>query len=550
MDGSLAVLPNDGLARAPADRLHPMTPRSPWPELLALGAVALVMRIGASFLVADPAYLDPAYYELVARHLATGAGFSIPVIWSFLDVGGVLPADPQLPIEANRHWMPMTAIVSAGSMALFGSTRLAAELPHAILGAALVSLTGWIGWSLWRSRMVAVIAGILALFAGPMLVYVPMVDSFALFGAFGSIAILAAIRAIRPGGGGWWLVLAGVAAALATLTRIDGALLGLAPASAWLARRGIGPWRVGGPPISAWWAVIGVLAGLAVLAPWLARQLSEFGSILPSAGGRLVWITSYNEQFSITGNPSLGTYLDEGVGAILASKAGTLGLLIGRTAVLLGGALVLPFFFGLWRERGRPELAPFLIYWVALFAVMVLLFTVHAPFGAYYHSAWAWLPFALPLAAANGGPMLEAVGSRLPMLRRPRNMRFLAIAALVGGVLLSVVGSAALVSQWRRDSATLASAAAWLRANASRNDVVMYVDPPSLNLMTGNPVVAPPFDPPGVIGEVAHAYDVEWVVVERAAGSETDALGLWDGEPWLADPIFDKGDVRIFPAGG
>jgi hypothetical protein len=130
-------------------------------------------------------------------------------------------------------------------------------------------------------------------------------------------------------------------------------------------------------------------------------------------------------------------------------------------------------------------------------------------------------------------------------------VRFLAAAVVIGAIVLSVVGSALLVSQWRRDSAAVAAAAAWLRANAARDDVVMYADPPSLNLLTGNPVVAPPFDTPDVIGEVADAYDVEWMVVERAAGAETDALGLWAGAPWLADgPFFDEGDVRIFFAGG
>jgi 4-amino-4-deoxy-L-arabinose transferase-like glycosyltransferase len=518
---------------------------------LALGVVALLVRIGASLLVRDPAYLDAAYYEVVARHVAAGDGFSIPVIWSFLDVGGALPPDPHLPIQANRHWMPLTALVSAAAMSLLGPTRFAAELPHALLGAALVPLTGWIGWSLWASRAVAVVAGILALFAGPMLVYVPMVDSFALFGALGSLAILAAIQAARPGGGGWWLIVAGVAAALATLTRIDGALLGLAPAMAWLARRRIGPWRVDGPPISASWAFAGIVAGAAVLAPWLARQAAEFGAILPSAGGRLVWITDYNEQFSISADPSLRTYLDKGAGAILGSKAVSLVELIGRTTVLLGGALIVPFFYGIWRERRRTELAPFLVYWIALFGVMVLIFTVHAPFGAYYHSAWAWLPFALPLAAANGVPLLETLGRRVPMLQRPRNVRFLAIAVVVGAVVLSTVGSGALVSQWSRDGAKVRAAAEWLRGNAAPEDVVMYVDPPSLNLLSGNPVVAFPFDAPDVIGRVARAYEVEWVVVERASGADGDALGLWDGASWLAgEPFFDEGDVRIYLAGG
>jgi 4-amino-4-deoxy-L-arabinose transferase-like glycosyltransferase len=521
--------------------------RPPWAALATLGVAALALRIAASFLVPDPAYLDAAYYEVVARSLAAGDGFNVPVVWSFLETGGVLPPEPMLPVPSNRHWMPLTAIVSAGSMSLFGATRFAAELPHAVLGAALVPTTGWIGWWLWGSRRVALFAGVLALFAGPMLVYVPMVDSFALFGVTGTVALAASIRATAARSSGGWLVVAGVAAGLATLTRIDGVLLGVAPAIAWLARRGTGPWRVDGPSISAWWAVAGVTAGALVLAPWLARQLVEFGSALPSAGGRMVWITSYNDQFSITGSPTLAAYLERGPAVIVGTRLDTFVQLLGRTTVVLGGAFIAPFLFGLWRERRRPGLAPFIVYWVVLFAVMVLVFTLHAPFGAWYHSAWAWLPFAIPLAVANGLPLLDAIGRRVPMLRRPRNVRFLAGTTLAGAVVLSLVGSAALAAGWRRDSAKVASAAAYLSTHAGSSDVVMYVDPPSLNLLTGNPAVPPPFEPPSVVGDVARAYDVRWLVIERAPGASRDVLDLWDGAAWLDDlPAYEDGDIRIY----
>jgi 4-amino-4-deoxy-L-arabinose transferase-like glycosyltransferase len=521
--------------------------RPPWGALLVLTAVALIARVGASFAVPDPAFLDAAYYELVARRLAEGHGFSVPVVWSFLETGGVMPDDPSLPVPSNRHWVPLTAIVSAGSMALLGASRFAAELPHAILGALLVPATAFVGWWLWRSRPVAVVAGVLALFAGPMLVYVPMVDSFALFGACGFLAIATAIRSTQPAASGLWLLLSGLGVGLATLTRVDGAILAVAPAVAWLARRCIGPWGVEGRPLGAGWAVAAMLVSGAVMAPWLARQLGEFGSILPSAGGRMLWITDFNEQFSIRQMPTPASYLAEGPLAIIGWKLEATVLLLGRTAVLLGGAFVVPFLFGLWRERMRVDLAPFTAYWLVMFAAMALLFTVHAPMGAYYHSAWAWLPFAIPLAVANGFPLLEALGDRVRMLGRPRNIRFLGAAAVAGAMTLSIIGSVSLVSLWSRDHARAEAAAGYLAEAASNDEVVMYVDPPTLHLLTGLQVVPPPYDPPDVVGEVARAYGVRWVVVERAPGASSDALGLWHGAPWLAaEPNFEAGDVRVF----
>jgi hypothetical protein len=508
--------------------------------------VALAVRVVAALIVSEPPYLDPAYYELVARRLASGHGFSVPVVWSFLEVGGRLPTDAHLPIPSNAHWMPLTSMVSAAALVVFGSSTFVAQLPSIVLGAALVPLTVLIAWDLWRDPRTTVLSGVLAIFAGPMLVYVPLVESFAVFGVAGVAAVWASIRATRPNSSGAWLVLAGAATAIATLTRIDGLFLSVAPATAWLVRRDIGPWRTSGRPISIGWAVGGLVVGIAICAPWLVRQWLVFGTPFPSAGGHTLWITNYNEQFSIGHEVSLGTYLDWGIVNIIVSKFASWGLLIGRTAVLLGGVFILTFAFGLVRERRRADLAPFLASFAVLFVVMGAVFTFHAPQGAFYHSAWAWLPFAIPLSVASFRPFVAALGRRARLFGRRRNERFLLAASVAGAIILSLVGSGAMLVEWRAGRDRLDAAAAFLRDRPT-DEVVMYVDPPSLNLASGHEVVAPPFDSPEIIEEVVDAYDVRWLVLERLAGARSDPLGLWDGAGWLTpDPALDSPSVRIY----
>src|SRR4029077_2985751 len=127
-----------------------------------------------------------AYYTLVAQRLATGHGFTVPVIWSFLEVGARLPNPAVLPVPSNGHWMPLTSIVAAGFMAILGDTWRAGQVPMVMLSAALVPFTYLIGWELLRSRWIAWLSAILAIFAGPLLLYYPTVENFAVFGMAGA----------------------------------------------------------------------------------------------------------------------------------------------------------------------------------------------------------------------------------------------------------------------------------------------------------------------------------------------------------------------------
>lgn len=527
-------------------------------DLVVLTALALLARVVAVAIVPWPPFTDPAYYSLIAQRLAEGHGFTTPVLWSFIEVGSVIPDPAVLPVPSNAHWMPLTSVVSAASMAIFGSSYVAGTVPLLILSALVAPLTYLITVELWGSRGTALIAGILAIFAGPLLIMYPTTDNFAVFGATGAASLYCAMRVVRAARPGPWLVAAGAFAGLATLARIDGVFLTLGVAAAWLVRRGWTPWR---PTIrgdaSIGWGVASAAAFLAVLAPWLARNVATFGTALQSAGGHTLWIREYNEQFSIGREVSLATYLDWGPMNIIGSKLYSWGELIGRTGLLLGGIFAIFFVAGLWIFRRRAELAPFYVYFVVMFLAMGALFTFHAPKGAFYHSAPAWLPWAFGIAAAAVGPTLTTAGRWWRFLRRPATHRFVAFAGLAGAVVLSLLSSAILFAQWDRSRVRDEQAAAFLRAHAAADDVFLASDPASIHPLTGLDGLAAPFDPFAVIDEVVDAYGVDWIVVLSPGDGEPDPLNLWDGANGVdsrgehpsfmpAEPAFEGDDVRVF----
>ena len=529
-----------------------------WRDLTVLTFVALVVRGLGALLVPFPPHVDSAYYTMVAEQLATGQGFTAPALWSFLEVGGRLPADPSLPVPSNGHWMPMPAIVAAASMAIFGPDWRAGQLPMVLLSSFLVPVTYVAGWMLFGSRRIAIPGAVLALAAGPLLLMYPLVESFAVFGVLGATALLASIRAVDAERPGPWLVAAGLAAGLASLTRIDGTLLTLAPATAWLVRRPFGHGSAFGSPLRAiGWGFASAAVFLVVVSPWLVRNLEVFGTAFPSPGDRMLWIRDYNEHLSISMDLTLERYLDWGAPAILASKALAAVGILGRTLGLFGGIFAASFFVGLWVFRRNRRLAPFSVYVVVMFATMILLFTEHAPKGAFLHTAPAWLPIALPVGVAAIAPMADGIGRFWPFLRRPRTHRFLEVVGVAGAIVLAIAGAVALAQQWDVRLERHRAAAEFLNAEASLDDTLFAADPSSLYLLTGLRGVATSFDPYPVLEQVVEGYGVDWVVVTLDPGAEVDPLGLWEGASavdstgaspaFLPDePAFESDGVRIF----
>jgi 4-amino-4-deoxy-L-arabinose transferase-like glycosyltransferase len=508
-------------------------------DLAVLTLLALIARVVAATIVDYAPYTDPAYYTLVAERLATGHGFTVPVVWSFLEVGSRIPDPATLPVASNGHWMPLTSIISGGFMAVLGPTWRAGQVPMVLLSTLLVPLTYQVGWELWGRRSVALLGAILAIFAGPLLIYYPTIENFAVFGTAGAFSLYSATHALRSPKPGPWLVASGAFAGLATLARVDGLLLTVAPAIAWLFLRGLRDRRM-------WaWGFAAAIAFLAVMAPWLIRNAIVFGSPFPSAGGHTLWITSYNEQFSIGQPVDAAHYVAWGWANIIGSKLSSWIDVLGHTAVLLGGTFFLTFIPGLWIHWRRPELRPFIGYWVLMVLVMGAVFTFHAPRGAFYHSAPAWLPFALPMAVASLAPVASAAGRVWPFLRRPQTHRFLSVVATAGAIVLSLVGSSVIYNQWDRSHRLDATAARFFQQQGATSDVVMYADPATLAILSGNPGVAPPFDPFPVVRQVLDAYHVRWLVVQLAPGERTDALNFWPG----ASSVDSEGNRASFLAG-
>ncbi len=126
-------------------------------DFLILLGISLIWQIATAILVSQPGYIDAAYYFDVAKNLATGHGFTEDFIVTY-----ITPTTSVIH-PSNLYWMPLTSIIIAPFLALFGVSWRIAQIPIVLLSASLPLLVYWISWDIFRSRRYAFAIGLLAL---------------------------------------------------------------------------------------------------------------------------------------------------------------------------------------------------------------------------------------------------------------------------------------------------------------------------------------------------------------------------------------------------
>ena len=516
---------------------------------IALFALALAVRAVVFGLHPDAAYPDSYYYVDVARALHAGQGFNIDFIWSFVDVGGRIPAHPILPIPSNAHWMPLAAIIQLPTMWLLGATPLASVIPFAIIGSLAAPMTWLLAREIGCSPRVAILAGIAVAVPAAAAIFMAQPDNLALYQPLGTAVLWLTVRGLK--GHNWSYALAGLVVGLATLARNDGVLLGAVVGlafvwdrgRAWRASRSKGsrmpaiPWRYA-------FACFGLF--LIVMAPWYARQLAVFGSLSPSStSGRILLISTYEQMNSVTGDTSLAGFLGQGVGPLLQSRVLGLVSALQIYFVIAIPIVLAPFvLIGAWARRHSLEFGPFFLYAGLLFAASGLLFAVHVPYGTFLHSAVAMVPFTFILAFEGAVLASGWAAKHRRAWTEDGAARLFLVVAAASVVLNAAAFTAIAIPSWNADRDTrVATAQALDAVGAPKTDLLLSADPGGFKYFTGRGGVVTPNDSLDVIRQVASDYDIRWLVLERAhlvepmfPVIESKARPAWIGAPIFTIP--------------
>jgi hypothetical protein len=356
---------------------------------LGLGVTSVVAMFQDS-----PGYMDADYYYAGGMRLAQGYGFSDPFLWNFLD-------DPQgLPHPSHTYWMPLPSILVMLGMALTGAENFTSgRLFYLLVAGFIPVVTCALAFSLTGKKQHALLAGILAAIPGFYLSYLGTTDAFGLYMLLGGLFFLLVGQQKRLGEKLQALFL-GLLAGLMHLTRADGVLwliLGLLSvaiiayqsSSNSRSKHLIGILKAAISPL-----IICLLGYFVVFAPWMMRNVREFGTLIASSGMKSLWLTEYNQLYAYPASIlTFDRWLESGFNAIAQARLVALWQNLQTAVVVQGEIFLTPLvLMGLWHYRRDLRVQMGGLGWLITFLVMTLVFPFVGWRGGFFHSGAAFQP--------------------------------------------------------------------------------------------------------------------------------------------------------------
>ena len=404
-------------------------------ELIALFVFGILFNIGIAWFQAAPGYMDADYYFAGGLRLVQGHGFTETYLWNYLD-------NPQtLPHPSHAYWFPLASILAAAGMFITGQqTFFAARLGFILVAAFVPPVTASLAYKITSHREVALAAGLLGVFCGYHAPFMPTTDNFGLFMLLGGLFFL-----FLPRGGRFSPLLLGIVAGLMNLARSDGLI--------WLA------FGVGGlfllwfeanphPKFSSfvYSAIIFVVGYALIMAPWMLRNMSIWGTPLTPSGSRVLWMTRYDDTFAWPPDRiNMQNWLAAGWNSAIVGRLDALKLNAINTVAAQAGILLFPFIIiGSWKLRKDLRIRLAVYVWLALFFVMSLVFPFAGSRGSFFHAGAALQPIWFTSAVVGVDVLVTKARARgwftpaAPRLFRVTLVLFMA-ALTVGLAFVSII---------------------------------------------------------------------------------------------------------------
>lgn len=460
-------------------------------------------------------YMDADYYYTVARNLFSGRGFQDYLLWNFL-------ADPvQLPVPAATYWMPAASVIAYLGMLVSGQdTLIAARIPFIVLFAFAASLTGCVSWSIFRSKLYALVSGSLVLLSGFYLKFVTAPDGFAILFLCGAVLALLIYKRNEVSTA-FLSVAMGMVCGVIHMTRADGFVWFLLAGGFLffhLVRK-----KQNNERIFAWKVLsyVALFAGsyLLISGWWYFRNWKFFGSLMPPGGMRGLWLTGYEDLFLFPPQElTIERWLATGWVEIILTRVKALGINL-ISFISVGGLIFLiPGLF-----QGFKSITDRLLrnFWIAGFGLVLLIMSVVFPYagirGGFLHSMAITQPFLWIILPVGISRIIQSI------LRHKNSSAYSDVKIMSGTLIIAFIVSIFLIYNDRNQPLEITQAKLWdeyrevedllISQKAPKDRAVIVANPAAYYAVNLRPAVMIPTGDPEQVLTIGRKFQAEYLVV-------------------------------------
>lgn len=483
--------------------------------ILALGFLSLNF-----YFQKTAGYLDAQYYFLGGKTIASGT-FSAPVIWNYLD-------DPaSLPHPLFTYWMPLPSILTAIPLWLLQSNSfLTGRLLFWLLASLIPPFTAWITYRWTENGFSAWIAGFLAIFNGLYFKFLTLPETvtiYILLGGFFFYVAYSVIRSPQRGAPPVLMFSLGLSAALLHLTRVDGIiflLIGILVASYPFP----GKKRTLRREYKFYLLNVGLLVFgyFLIMGIWYVRTYSLFGSFFSPASSRALWITEYNDTFSYPATSLIWQHwlqygLPDKLTQIWTAAKLNAGNLVAVQLGLVGVPLAV---WSLIRHKKSPRLLFPGIYFLLIFGLMTIIFSLAGARGGYLH-AMAAIQIYFWFLIADGLNHFIAWGIAKRDWKLIRSQWMFGSALIVFSILLTglfyyrdVIQPGDTISKWDAEHFEFQLIESAISEDSQKNMVILINNPVGYNLASNRWSIAIPNANWQDLNVLIEQFNVRYIVLD------------------------------------
>jgi len=478
-----------------------------------------IIGLGVSSIVACtqslPGYMDSDYYFAGGLQLVKGNGFNEPYLWNYLD-------DPAgLPHPSHSYWMPLSSILAAASMFVTGQhTYAAARMIFILIAACVPLMTARLSQDFNGDTNLAFTSGLLAVFSIFHAPFMPVTDNFAPVMALGAfIFLLLKYNSI------WSSLLMGCIAGLMNLARSDGliwiALLCLFVV--WRAQEEAGKKAHGnnsfvekGLRILAHLSLV-FIGYFLIMTPWFLRNMAVFGSPMAPGGGRILWLTNYNDTFAFPADQvNFSSWLNAGWQAAIKTRIWALGMNFLNAIGAQGGILLFPFILtGIWIAKSDLRIKLAVLGWLLLFATLIIFFPFAGARGGFFHAGVAFQPLWWALAPLGLEHIVRFIRHRGFLDERAYCIFRAGLVMICALLTIVVLQKRIFQLGWQDEEFLYMEVEQFLlEQGAKPEDIVIALNPPGYYIVSGrSAIVAPPGGPDTIVA-LAERYGASYFILE------------------------------------